>query len=1118
MKSTTLTRRDIEKNLPEQFVTRGEAYLREGRVEGLRAGAGPGRYEASVQGSEAAPYKVEVQVFPGNGGMRIQGRCNCPVGVNCKHVAAALLSIVDRPPPRIATDPVESRGAQPAPLRPVDLPPRPRDAGGQDALPADWVAWLTSAAQVLAPDPAQARPQTLAPQRLLYMIDPTASYQRAGLRVRLMTARMRKDGTLGNPSPWHNARNSLTAPPSFVGPEDVRLLKQLMVEGNAAFDSEFVLRGTAAEDILPGLLDTGRCHFADTTTPAFALGAPRRARAEWTHGEDGSQTLQWRCEPAFGVLLPLAPPWYVDLDARVCGPLETGWAPEIAWMLATMPPVPADQVGAVHAALEARFPGLGAPMPILVQEEDATGIEPVPYLRLHTLQAFGRAYRPANDYLSIASLRFDYEGLRVGSHDPGIVRHFRGGVLRRIRRDADAEKRLRAEMRDLGFVSAADSGHLLPEEFEGDYVFIDQDDWLGFVCDDVPTLRAHGWIVDYDETFDYQPVAIDHWHAEVADSGRDWFDLSLGVDVDGRRMDLLPIVVSLLRSRPDLLSREPVAGEPDHLAVRLQDGRLLPVPVARIRPIVAILDELLDAAPAGKVRLQRVDAARLATLEQSASLRWRGGEVLRAFGEKLNRFDGIAPVPPPGGLRAELRPYQADGLAWLQFLREFGLAGVLADDMGLGKTLQALAHVLAEKEAGRLDRPALIVAPTSVVPNWRSEAARFAPDLRVHVSHGLKRKEVLDRLAQYDLVITTYPLLGRDKAVLLEQEFHLVILDEAQQIKNAQTQAAAVVRSLRSRHRLCLTGTPLENHLGELWSLFNFLMPGFLGDATAFRRNYRTPIEKHEDEARRHGLERRLRPFLLRRTKEQVAADLPPKTEIIREVELGGGQRELYETVRAAMDERVRREIASRGLAQSQIVLLDALLKLRQVCCDPRLVKLAAARRITDSAKLAVLMDMLDELLAEGRRVLLFSQFTEMLALIEAELNARGVRHVKLTGETQDRARPVQEFQEGKVPLFLISLRAGGTGLNLTAADTVIHYDPWWNPAVERQATDRAHRIGQDKPVFVYKLIVAGSVEEKISQMQAEKAALAAAILGEPGKSSRPLTQEDIAALFQPLG
>ena len=438
--------------------------------------------------------------------------------------------------------------------------------------------------------------------------------------------------------------------------------------------------------------------------------------------------------------------------------------------------------------------------------------------------------------------------------------------------------------------------------------------------------------------------------------------------------------------------------------------------------------------------------------------------------------------------------------------------------MGLGKTLQALAHVLAEKEAGRLDRPALIVAPTSVVPNWRSEAARFAPDLRVHVSHGLKRKEVLDRLAQYDLVITTYPLLGRDKAVLLEQEFHLVILDEAQQIKNAQTQAAAVVRSLRSRHRLCLTGTPLENHLGELWSLFNFLMPGFLGDATAFRRNYRTPIEKHEDEARRHGLERRLRPFLLRRTKEQVAADLPPKTEIIREVELGGGQRELYETVRAAMDERVRREIASRGLAQSQIVLLDALLKLRQVCCDPRLVKLAAARRITDSAKLAVLMDMLDELLAEGRRVLLFSQFTEMLALIEAELNARGVRHVKLTGETQDRARPVQEFQEGKVPLFLISLRAGGTGLNLTAADTVIHYDPWWNPAVERQATDRAHRIGQDKPVFVYKLIVAGSVEEKISQMQAEKAALAAAILGEPGKSSRPLTQEDIAALFQPLG
>jgi SNF2 family DNA or RNA helicase len=392
-----------------------------------------------------------------------------------------------------------------------------------------------------------------------------------------------------------------------------------------------------------------------------------------------------------------------------------------------------------------------------------------------------------------------------------------------------------------------------------------------------------------------------------------------------------------------------------------------------------------------------------------------------------------------------------------------------------------------------------------VVPNWKAEAVRFAPTLRVHVSQGLKRKASFDQMAAHDLVLTTYPLLARDKDALLGQPFHMVILDEAQQIKNVATQAARVVSQLNARHRLCLTGTPLENHLGELWSLFHFLMPGILGDAASFRRIYRTPIEKHADDLRRQGLSRRIRPFLLRRTKDQVEADLPAKTEILRPVELVGGQRDLYETVRTSMHQRVRAEIEARGLGQSRIVVLDALLKLRQVCCDPRLLKLE------------LLVQMLEELLPEGRRVLLFSQFTSMLELIERELASRNIGYLKLTGETRDRATPVRKFQEQKVPLFLISLKAGGTGLNLTAADTVIHYDPWWNPAVENQATDRAHRIGQDKPVFVYKLIVSGSVEEKITALQASKAALAAGVLGEGTEASAPLTAEDIAALFEPL-
>ena len=310
----------------------------------------------------------------------------------------------------------------------------------------------------------------------------------------------------------------------------------------------------------------------------------------------------------------------------------------------------------------------------------------------------------------------------------------------------------------------------------------------------------------------------------------------------------------------------------------------------------------------------------------------------------------------------------------------------------------------------------------------------------------------------------------------------------------------------------------MENHLGELWSLFDFLMPGLLGDERQFRNLFRNPIEKFGDKDRSHSLTRRIAPFLLRRTKGEVAKELPPKTEILRSVELAGSQRDLYESIRLAMHEKVQREINQKGMARSHIIILDALLKLRQACCDPRLLKLDAAKAVTQSAKLESLMDMLPELIEEGRRVLLFSQFTSMLALIEAELRKVDLEYVLLTGDTTDRATPVQRFQNGAVPLFLISLKAGGTGLNLTAADTVIHYDPWWNPAVENQATDRAHRIGQDKPVFVYKLITLGTVEEKIMAMQTRKKELADSLFDPEAKNGPQLTADDLSALFEPLG
>jgi SNF2 family DNA or RNA helicase len=396
------------------------------------------------------------------------------------------------------------------------------------------------------------------------------------------------------------------------------------------------------------------------------------------------------------------------------------------------------------------------------------------------------------------------------------------------------------------------------------------------------------------------------------------------------------------------------------------------------------------------------------------------------------------------------------------------------------------------------------------------EAARFAPALSVLALHGPERKQRFGDIADHDLVITTYPLLARDHETLSARSWHVVVLDEAQVIKNPDAITARLATRLEARQRLCLSGTPLENHLGELWSLFAFLAPGFLGDRESFRRRFRTPIEKRGDVERRALLARRVRPFILRRTKEEVVADLPPKTDIVERVEMEAAQRAVYDAIRLAMHSKVRQAIAEKGLARSSIIILDALLKLRQACCDPRLLKFSPGAAKAGSAKFDRLMEMIPELLAEKRRLLVFSQFTSMLALIEQTLDERDISRVVLTGDTRDRETPIRLFQSGEVPLFLVSLKAGGTGLNLTAADTVILYDPWWNPAVEDQASGRAHRIGQDKAVFVHRLVTLGTVEEKMEELKTRKRELVAGILDVERGATLALTEDDIEALFAP--
>ncbi|MDA7087178.1 DEAD/DEAH box helicase [Pseudomonas sp. SA3-5] len=767
-------------------------------------------------------------------------------------------------------------------------------------------------------------------------------------------------------------------------------------------------------------------------------------------------------------------------------------------------------------------------IPADVVEQRLEGIAPQPVLMLgsHVRVHFdARKGRMLEQTQHRAALAFDYQGqLAYGKLANDLLVRQSPGLSLRIIRDAAAEAALRQRLEDAGLQPALRQSEALAEHPGEHFELPGEAAWLGFVQQQLPLLRAQGWRIELQPEFRYNLAQVDDWYATIEETPEhDWFDLELGIEVEGQRISLLPILLQAIRHKPWLLNGEALAQRQDEeiLLVNLpQSHKHIALPFARLKPLLTTLGELFFREPGEsgqRLRLPRADAARLSELERGPALNWQGGEQLRGFAQRLQAHT-LQEVNPPADLQATLRPYQLHGLAWMQALGELQIGGVLADDMGLGKTLQTLAHILSEKQAGRLDRPALIVMPTSLIPNWQDEAAHFTPQLKVQALYGAKRRPLFQLIGEHDIVLTTYALLPRDLKALAAQPYHLLILDEAQNIKNPRSKAALAAGQLQARQRLCLTGTPLENHLGELWSLFNFLMPGWLGDSKSFARDYRTPIEKQANQQRLAHLRGRIKPFVLRRTKEQVARELPPKTEVTHWVELSAAQRDRYETLRLAMDKKVRDEVARQGLARSQIVILEALLRLRQACCDLRLLGDDDAQlKSSDSGKLVALLEMLEELVEEGRKVLLFSQFTSMLALIETELQARRIGYTKLTGSTQDRRTPVQQFQAGEFPVFLISLKAGGAGLNLTAADTVIHFDPWWNPAAEAQASDRAYRIGQDKPVFVYKLIARGSVEEKIQHLQQAKANLARGLLEGGSQAQWQMSEDDLAALFAPL-
>jgi SNF2 family DNA or RNA helicase len=684
-------------------------------------------------------------------------------------------------------------------------------------------------------------------------------------------------------------------------------------------------------------------------------------------------------------------------------------------------------------------------------------------------------------------------------------------VTRYSTRDFNAEGAAVDRLRRCGFSAPDASGKLL---LQG------QNAVLNFLAREFPKLQRE-WRVTLDEQLENRTLKnIERVEPQfqITSSGVQWFDLGVVFAAhDGETFS------------PADIQRLILSGQ-NH--ARLKNGKLAVIDTGAVEELQEVL---LDCAPqqnAGGYRIASTQAGFLeATLRQHAD--WKVA-ASTAWRERAAKQSGEAKLecPPLGDLENVLRPYQKQGVAWLHFLRANGFGGILADEMGLGKTLQTLAFLrtlpiadcrlpIEGQETADLKpqapspKPHLIVCPTSLVFNWLAEAKKFTPELKILALHGPDRYTRFAEIAASDVIVTSYALIRRDAEKYRGLEFDTVVLDEAQHIKNRQTQNAQAVKAVRAKHRLVLTGTPLENSVLDLWSIFDFLMPGYLGTAKDFRERYELPIAKEKNAEAQIRLARRLRPFMLRRLKKDVATDLPAKIEQVSFCELTPDQRGVYQQVIEASRKEVLEAVGAQGLAKSRMVVLTALLRLRQICCDLRLLKLDNVNPANASGKLELFGELLEEVIDGGHRVLVFSQFVGMLTLLKERLAAEKIEFCYLDGSTTDRGAVVAEFQtNAAIPVFLISLKAGGVGLNLTGADTVIHFDPWWNPAVEDQATDRAHRIGQTKVVTSYKLITRDTVEEKILVLQNRKRDVIQATLGGEEEFAASLNWEEIQELL----
>ncbi len=1100
----------------------------------------------TVRGSSNKTYEVEIDFSSAGYDEEfdpIGGFCDCPVEYNCKHACALLLAAEKK----YGSDSLNELMGLSATDTNKDAASNHDDgtvvkpssgADKKNTLTKETKNWLAQLKKIATtPESTQQTKPTAksGSNCVVYILELNHSQE---MVARIYLSRYLKKGGFGKPSVYRNAYNCLhhNSWPASMADSDKHIIKLAYLHRMInEYYGDISLSGEHGLELLNKIGATGRCLVDSGRMIPVQTGKKVKGDVRWVLDEEGLQRsalYESTTDNRLNLLLT-EPASYLKVMRETAEYGELINVPETPVLNALLkaPPLNEAAVEETAKALPSLIKGKGQKSVQIPKKMQVLMVEPKAVLVLDGIP-FGEN-KKTPEKLARARLFFSYNGQRVEHSNTKDTLHTDTTDNQVIPRQAIQENEFRYDlpvnMRPAYMSLSSDSNTSSSQNSRP--IGLDEHDlimglpgadyrryWLYFISEEMPELEDQGWVIEMEESFPFQfeTLSEDDWYAELDESEMDWFTLRLGINIDGKSIDLLPLLARQINQLPTAAELKKMPKEA-LIPVALPGGRFVKLPAERLRLIVGTLIELFGERPLEEYRLQTHHAELWQELNDQLGLPWAGGEKLSALSKKLKTFKRLKKVKPDKQLNAELRSYQQEGLSWLQFLREYGLNGILADDMGLGKTIQTLAHLQLEKQRlGAALPPSLVVCPTSLIHNWKNEAKRFTPNLNIHIHHGAQRDS--DAIDKADLVLTSYGVIQRDFEQLSQKKFHLLALDEAQSVKNPGSKSANAVRCLQADHKLCITGTPMENHLGELWSLFDFLMPGFLGARDQFTRFYRTPIEKHSNQHQSKKLQKRVAPFMLRRSKDLVAKELPPKTEIIRTTELSGKQRDLYETIRASMEAKVQSEIEKKGLARSQIIILDALLKMRQVCCDPSLVKLDQAKEVKESAKLDLLMNLVQPIVEEGRKILIFSQFTSMLLLIEKRLKAVGIDWVKLTGQTRDRNQPVQSFQNEDVPVFLISLKAGGTGLNLTAADTVIHYDPWWNPAVEDQASDRAHRIGQDKPVFVYKLVTEGTVEEKIQALKEKKQAIAASLYGKKGENKKQsLTADDLGVLFEPL-